>query len=379
MHVKKYIFYIVIIIFLVSCDQFNSKLSQYGITSTKITHPTSENYISEGYINSIINEELIDSSNAISTDSSSLQIGVNEGDENYMFGNIHSVSVIDNNALMIFDDQKVSVKAFNLNNGQFIKSFLFAGGGPGEIMHPAGMATYGNTVILADRMNKLEVFEDTGNLNFESQTVLLDFTPKDICVINDRLYISGVHMNNFKTVHSYEIDSFTRDVQFHDAYKSETPSVRYLLSDISIACNNASETLIVVSQHLPYIYGYDKMGELKWVSEIDNFTPREVFQTVDELGRPRISRSIRSDGTTDIYSNLISSKSDRKVFLQMHRLVRSPGRENKGEVLTFEINSSTGEGALISEDLSFIRYIDNDFLMIRERLSFPRLKILNMN
>lgn len=82
-----------------------------------------------------------------------LQIGIESGDENYMFSQLYSIQVSDEEEIIAFDGQEDSIKIFD-KNGKFIRKFGQKGQGPGEIQSPNRITlTEDNTITMIDLGN----------------------------------------------------------------------------------------------------------------------------------------------------------------------------------------------------------------------------------
>lgn len=82
-----------------------------------------------------------------------LRIGIESGDENYMFSKLYSIQVDDEEEIIASDGQEVSFKVYD-KNGQFIRKFGSQGQGPGEIQRPAPITLAGdNRITILDPGN----------------------------------------------------------------------------------------------------------------------------------------------------------------------------------------------------------------------------------
>ncbi|MCJ7579564.1 MAG: 6-bladed beta-propeller, partial [Candidatus Aminicenantes bacterium] len=75
-----------------------------------------------------------------------LRVGIESGDENYMFSQLYSIQVSDEEEIIAYDGQEVSIKVYN-KNGKFVRKFGQIGQGPGEIQKPAAITLTGNNLI----------------------------------------------------------------------------------------------------------------------------------------------------------------------------------------------------------------------------------------
>lgn len=82
-----------------------------------------------------------------------LRVGIESGDENYMFSQLYSIQVSDEEEIIAYDGQDVSIKVYD-KNGKFIRKFGQRGQGPGEIQRPYRISLADdNTITIMDPRN----------------------------------------------------------------------------------------------------------------------------------------------------------------------------------------------------------------------------------
>ena len=81
-----------------------------------------------------------------------LLIGVESGDENYMFSDISRIEVDDKDDIIIMDAKEGCIKIFD-KNGKFIRRFGEKGQGPGEIQSFGRMSLSNNLITINDVSN----------------------------------------------------------------------------------------------------------------------------------------------------------------------------------------------------------------------------------
>lgn len=92
-----------------------------------------------------------------------LRIGIEEGDEDYMFANLRSVQVDDEENIYVLDAKYIKVKVYD-KSGKHIRSFGKIGQGPGEFGWPARMVmrTDGKIAILDSRNRRFSYYSREG-------------------------------------------------------------------------------------------------------------------------------------------------------------------------------------------------------------------------
>lgn len=81
-----------------------------------------------------------------------LRIGIESGDENYMFSQLNSIQVSDEEKIIVYDGQEVSIKVFD-KDGKFIRKFGQKGQGPGEIQSVSYINLIGEKINFWNRGN----------------------------------------------------------------------------------------------------------------------------------------------------------------------------------------------------------------------------------
>lgn len=369
--------YFIIFLLTISCAQQNEQQK----TSQKNTdHPTQENLLSEDLIDYFISTSETIPERVDSTDLNRLvTIGVSSGDRNQVFGQIRYSEILDSQTLAVFDHLGSELRLFDIQTGEYITDIGGAGRGPGEFVQVSGMYSVDNKLYVSDRLNKVEMFNLADPEDVHNQSMRVDVSPIGVCRLGDQTFIAGVDRATQKTVHQYNSHSSEKIRSFHDSYSTTSPAVEIVLSQNRIVCNQASGNLVLISPFLPYIHGYNSSGELQWTSELRDFNPRLARDDLDEAGRPGIVTGLHRDGVSDVYSRLISSKDTETVLIQMNRINRENGESAGGQILTFSINSHTGEGSLISRSMPFIQAFNNEYIVSMRTNPFPQIYINQNN
>jgi hypothetical protein len=83
-----------------------------------------------------------------------LRIGTAEGDENYMFADVRSVQVDDEDNIIVLDSKLINIKVYD-KDGNYIRTFLKSGQGPEEVGWPARMyMREGSIIVILDSRNR---------------------------------------------------------------------------------------------------------------------------------------------------------------------------------------------------------------------------------
>lgn len=369
----KTIVLLTVIFQLISCTEKEELKVQNS--SNLIIHPTQRAFLPDSVISSVINTaNNIDT--PLYTDNGLLiQIGKNEGKMEEILGSMTGAGVVEKKFLVIADDQQHVIRVYDLKSGEYLFPLARSGRGPGELFEIAALETNGRIVAAADRIQKIELFEWKDGDEFENRLIDIDFTPHFLCLLGDRLFVSGFHYVNKNTIHVYDVQDGQHIKSFHDAYPSESFMTQMMLSNNRVACNNSTGTVAVMNPYLPYVYGYNSEGQRLWTSKLEDFEPVEATEFMSENGRPGITKSIRPDGVTNIYSQFISFEDSNIFLLQMNKLELEDGNIVNGQILTMKIDAITGLGYVVSSEHPIIEDIPKNYIITKTTDPYPQITI----
>lgn len=361
--------------FLIVLSFFISSCSNFGQDSD-LTHPNKENLLPEesidNYINQNTNTALIDSNSLVLLNS----IGTNEGSIEEMLGRIIVSKIIDTSQVVVLDNSQNRLKVFDFQTGKLQASLAREGRGPGELVQPTDMEVTGSNIIVSDRLLKLSFYSiNNDSITFRDQ-VNIAYTPNKICAIDNFVFVSGIDLKSNYTIYKYDISTLEYLGQFHETYKSDNPLVSMMLSNNLISCNSATESILVVTPYLPYVYSYDTDGNLKWISEIEDFYPMIATEGIGSNGRSSLNQSLNTDGLTDRHLRFLEQNGSNFNVLQIIRTEMKNKETIGGSFLTFEIDTRTGEGSLISNEINKIYDLTNDYLILPGSEDYPTINLL---
>jgi WD40 repeat protein len=363
--------------FLLGCSEREENAVQNS--SNPIVHPTESAFLPDSMIGSVINtSEIIDT--PIYTENELLvRIGKNKGELEEILGSLTGAGVVGDEFLVIADDQQNVIRVYDLKTGGYLFPLARRGRGPGELFEIAALETNGRIVAAADRIQKIELYKWKDGDEFENRAIDIDFTPHFLCLLGDRLFVSGFHYVNKNTIHVYDVQDGQHIKSFHDAYPSESFMTQMMLSNNRVACNNSTGTVAIINPYLPYVYGYNSEGERLWTSKLKDFAPVEATEFMSENGRPGITKSIRPDGITDIYSQFISFEDSDFFLLQMNRMEKKDGETIRGQLLTMKIDAGTGVGHVISSEHPIIEDLPRNYTISKTNRPYPQIMVYERN
>lgn len=305
-------------------------------------------------------------------------IGAMEGDSTDMFGRIRDLTTDDTGRIYVLDSDYNEVRMYDAE-GNWTGAFSREGEGPGEIQYPEAVSFHPpGTVVIADRNRHIKRFERQDGSFVAADQFALEYTPEDLCVMNDEIYVHGYQEEeNTSIIHVYALDG-THLRSFGEPYKARHPFVREALSDGKMTCNAATEMVVFAFGHMPVLFGYSLDGELQWTSKVADFRPTEITERATDDGRPSIRYST-PDRPSNLMSALISGSSG-SVLLQVAERVPLEGKRAFDVTFhTYRLSARTGKGEYIGTNLSLlIGAVTSNRIIGHYVKPFPQVKIYEM-
>jgi len=309
-------------------------------------------------------------------------IGVSFGKKEYMIARVTDLDVHNGNVILL-DGKSYQIKAFDIETGEFVQQFGRKGKGPGEFMFPMEATVEDNLIIVSDRLLKAEIFK-LNNDQYESyDQVPLDFSGYYLCTIGNSLFVEGYNFEkNEHTVHQYDLTTRKKINSFHPPYQSDKLVAKISLSRNKISCNPGSKTVIATSHYLPFVYGYNPDGQIKWTAKLDQYYYRRIIEVANDEGRLSIGKGAHPNGYNDYWGPFTPLGTSAYHIIQLSRVAYEEGRVvyDKSMLLTYLVDTRDGSTRLISRSLPSIKSISNDKLIsYSSRRTFPKIEIFEIN
>jgi len=145
-------------------------------------------------------------------------IGVESGDDRYIFGNIGGVCYLENGAIAVADRIFNSVRVYSAD-GEYLNVINGTGNGPGEFSSPLQIATWNEGFVVSSNMNSKLLFYNSSS-RFVKEAHFSNIRPGcpvNIQTVNDSLYIgetfSFVFLKNGEIEAGTEISLWNENVQ----------------------------------------------------------------------------------------------------------------------------------------------------------------------
>lgn len=355
--------FLLITIFFLGCSS-NSDTEIYHPTEANLPTSSSGNLIdsNEGEVQ---NNKISKVISELETKESSAKVGELYGAEEEMFGFIQDVVIDSLNRLYFLDKIKQLIHVFD-TNGDFIQTLGREGRGPGEFENANSLAIYNDQLLYVGNGYRLEVYDiSSEDIEFVKTVQLNKKNAYSICIINNVLYLHNNRLlelgtgkknnTNINMLHAYSLPSNELKFSFGQSYKSETPMVVNRMTSGNISCNESSSTVILAYEQMPVIQGYSANdGQIKWKSLIKDLHYADIIQSRNEKGKTRMTFRMPESNTIDRIFPTTRLNGEYEL-LQVKRIITpDEGYETKREVLSYLLDSSSGEGTYIGKSISSI-------------------------
>ncbi len=289
--------------------------------NVEVTHPTPQNIPDASVILTREGDPAYDLSYWSSTRPVT-QIGVDEGPEHAMLGDIESVSMDANGNIFILDYEYSTVRIYN-EGGDYVSSFGSEGDGPGEFWYPESidLSESDNIAVIVGREPRITMYRrsdspDSLEYVFEnsfSQTG--NARSRDVCAMNGHIYVLAYSSEQDGVIFKYDLTGrFIKS--FGDKYMDPEPWIKQSLSLRGLlACSDEHDTVAWIRQNIPVVHVYTGNGELLVRYKLQDFAPSVVTQRRTEDGLPSLSFEALKEGES-WFSNLFTD--DDGAFVVSH-------------------------------------------------------------
>lgn len=361
-----------------SCIIFAIFFGSCNNNSGKITHPTIENtpdlnLENVRIVNATSNHLEINSIiERLKTIEIQGVISENKGEYSNLFGFITDVAIDSYNRVYILDERRQDISIFS-SQGEFIKKIGGKGAGPEETESAKSISVYNNEWLLINNFNRIEIYTITENDIKFLKTVTFDKPVSNLCVIGEKLYTySPISIANysdsddksFPIIHAYKMPEMEHLFSFGESYKSENLPIVSQLSFGEMSCNENSSTVIFKFDRFPFLYGYSSTdGSLKWVN-VFNELQIPIVEETNRGGQIGLGFNPEDNEFRDSILRTKTLNDSYQLVQVDRRIIPKKGNFiSESKVLSFIIDTNTGESAYIGEDLPRIVGTSENFLI----------------
>lgn len=203
--------------------------------------------------------------------------GKAEGTVDEVLGKVADALMI-GDRILILDSRANRVRVYD-RGGNLLQSIGGPGKGPGEFSIPRAMtADPSERIYVADEDRRIQRFRRAAGGWVYDTTLATQFFPADACFSGADLFVLGVFPGKSEVIHRLTQDG--RPIgSFAIPYRTDEPTVRYLLNDGALACGE--DGVYLALKYLPEVHRYSKDGELVWVARLERYEPLLVLQAPD--------------------------------------------------------------------------------------------------
>lgn len=309
-------------------------------------------------------------------------VGVLDGDEREVFGEIADVRSASDASFLVLDRQVATLGWFDLEGG-YRGGVRSQGSGPGELSQPIalGVSSSGRVVVLDPPNGRYSFYDLTADgLEYVSSSRGMPTARGSICTIGDRFFLrsayQGYLIHEFdesgQILHSFEPIRTVPEEDFGPA----TAMVASQINDGHLACITDPSRIISMDTYLPYVRMYSLDGDRLWEAELSDFRPME-FRPVPQGG-------VVFDADPEAGAHIgrgVVRWTGRSVVVQYGVTwpQGTPMEEREGRffaVESRELALSTGEEIARTDRLRHIVDQSNGLFYSFDELPFPRALVL---
>lgn len=304
------------------------------------------------------------------------KIGVENAQGPELFGRISDVEQDNRGRIFVVDYENKEVRVFS-PEGAHRFTFGRAGEGPGEFQYPSQLELLDDgTLMVAGRSGRVQFFEVLADSVNRTGGFTVDFTPEDVCVLGDEVFIHGAPSSRPEhSIHVYSRPG-KHARSFGPVYQSDNEFIRRSITDGHITCDEPTNTVVFGFGLAPILYGYRSKGTFQWTARIRPFDPMPAEQRVSDAGTPSIR--YKSVPHTDRLSGLTDMPGP-SVLVQ--RVQYPPDEVDRADVpiFSYSVSARDGTGGYVGKSTiggtatGPITHVSTTNLLSAKREPFPKI------
>lgn len=298
-----------------------------------------------------------------------------------LFGRITDVEQDDSSRIFVVDYENKDVRVFG-PGGAHRFSFGRAGEGPGEFQYPSQLDMLDDGILMvAGRSGRVQFFEVRADSVDRTGGFKVDFTLEDACALGDELYLHGTPSS--RPEHSIHV--YSRKGQharsFGPVYQADSEFIRQIITDGTLTCDGATNTVVFGFGLAPILYGYGTDGTLRWTTRPRPFDPMPAEQGVSDAGTPRIN--YRSEPGTDRLAGLVDVPG-AGMIAQRFRFPPEGTDRTQASLFTYRISAQDGTGTYVGKTTVSgsaagpITHVSTTHLISARRAPFPQVDVYDL-
>lgn len=373
---KFLIFSTLLFLHLISCGERSS-----------VTHPIEEHLPLPSEISNVVTVNLSD---AEKKEAASISSVFTNNDSLHFFDYPKALDYHDG-LFYLLENRKNHISVFD-TLGNFQYQFSRAGHGPGEVISPVTFKfndDYSELYIL-DAYD-IEIFEKISGRFVPKKTVYHGLLRAyDMCILDESYYLSGygiskeqlekyqnneISHNEFNVsgpINKYSIASDSLEIAFGFKYKSYFGYKTFggMMSNVMISCNSLSKTILAQHEYFPYLFGYDKEGDLRWLTKLEGYLTSNLLEEIGKNG----SYNLTQYSNSKIFQRFsgFNPSSTNENFIQFQKYIPQSSFREKDytEVEINKIKYQGRSGIRINSETGKSTYFESDDWLVIEKDGF---------
>ena len=268
-----------------------------------------------------------------------------------MFGRIIDVEHDQKGRIFVLDEVNTEVRVFS-PEGVYLFSVGAKGEGPGEFLNPEWIALdEQDTLYVADRRRRIEVFAPYGEQYAYVRTIILPISPiGGLCVNDTSIFIHSDVMEKDESL-IYHLDKDGNIVNKFGSleYHSDEPIVLMYITRGYMACNSRGDLLLIAFRNAPIVQAYRSDGSLLWQLWIEGLDL--VGFTERATGGVSLNKPSKEHAT--ILTRIVNVSKKKDLFLIQYARSES-GEIDKASSFAYLINVGSKKAKFISVNNIFM-------------------------
>ena len=302
-----------------------------------------------------------------------VQIGVNEGDEDEILGNVVDVAHDPDGRIFVLDSEFATVRIYD-PDGSHVGSFGRSGTGPGEFQSAASLSLSdsGRFAVVVSGIGPIQVFarREDGLFEYRNSISKHEIASRSGCAMNGHLYLLGYHPERSGPIHKFTLEGEYVD-SFGELYKSKNEFVVRVLSGTGlIACSEMHNVVGFIREGVPVLTGYAaNNGSMLWRVKFEGFKPT----VIEEEDRDTLIHMKSEPGQS--LARLLFADSGGFLNIAYIYFTRR-GRPTPRHI--FRIDAVSGEGTYLGHDKAIVAKHD-DYVVHLYNYPYPSLEIISIS
>ena len=211
---------------------------------------------------------------------STVSIGVEDGPEQLMFGEITSAAVNSRGQVVVVDRRTEDVRLFD-PQGKFLQRLGKKGQGPGEFRAPhTVLVTPSDEIWIVDMQRRISVFAPSPDGYKLAGTIPVEMSIRSMCQIGSVLVVNGIVLGTPNAVHILHAQTARPQLSFGRLYSSPNEVINWQFMQGKAICDVANDLVILATAaELGEVRAYRLDGRPVWRVAMDGIKTNIITDT----------------------------------------------------------------------------------------------------